>query len=222
MFNETSLRTFRRWFIETSLAKLVVENPAILLVTNAVVATLVELSLLDGVGTDTLPFNETSPLTNIFPLNDTSLRTDKRWFIETSFTKLVVENPAILFVTKAVVATLVELSLLNGVGTETLPFIETSPLTNIFPLNDTSLRTDKRWFIETSFTKLVVENPAILFVTKAVVATLVELSLLNGVGTETLPFIETSPATNILPLKETSSLTYSLPFNDISSPIIMV
>ena len=113
------------------------------MVTKAVVATLVELSLLDGVGTDTLPFNDTSPLTYIFPLNETSLRTDKRWFIETSFTKLVVENPAILLVTKAVVATFVELSLFDGVGTDTLPFIETSPATNNFLLNDTSRLTNR-------------------------------------------------------------------------------
>ena len=168
LFNETSLKTFRRWFIETSLAKFVVENPAILLVTKAVVATLVELSLLDGVGTDTLPFNDTSPLTNIFPLNDTS------------------------------------------------------PPTNNLLFNETSLKTFRRWFIETSLAKFVVENPAILLVTKAVVATLVELSLLDGVGTDTLPFNDTSPLTNIFLLKETSSLTYSLPFNDISSPIIIV
>ena len=63
---------------------------------------------------------------------------------------------ATLFVTKAVLATLDELSLVNCVGTDIDPFIETSPFTNILPLKLTSLVTNKRFPTATSLVKLAV------------------------------------------------------------------
>ena len=94
------------------------------------VATLVELSLVDCVGTDTLPFIDTSPPTYRLLFKETSPPTNKRLLIFKSFVKVAVDpaNVDNLFVTYAVVATLFELSLTSCVIVVTFPFIDTSPL----------------------------------------------------------------------------------------------
>ena len=81
---ETSPLTYNLWFIDTSVVNLGVEKASILLVTKAVVATFVELSLDIGVGTDTFPFMDTSPPTNNLLFNETSPFTNRRLFIEIS------------------------------------------------------------------------------------------------------------------------------------------
>ena len=211
LFKETSFATDNLEFIDTSPLAIIrfptlisFVKPAVvpvnvdnLFVTYAVVASLLELSLVGCVVADTIPFIETSPLTYNFPLKDTSLPTDKREFMDTS--------PPM----NVLVVTVKSL------------FISVVPNTWRFLFNEVSLPTDRREFIETSplvkmrfstfisFVKLAVNpvNVDNLFVTYAVVATLFELSLVGCVLTDTIPLIETSP------------LTYNFPFIETSPPI---
>ena len=89
---DTSPPTNNLFITFKSLVKLAVEpvNDDNLLVTNAVVATLDELSLTDCVGTDTIPLMETSPLTNNFPFITESSLTNNLPFNDKSSPIIIV------------------------------------------------------------------------------------------------------------------------------------
>ena len=122
-------------------------------------ATLVELSVVSCVGAITFPFIIVSPDTvnaeilavgiTTVPVNVGDANFAYAWFF-----------------IKAVVATLVELSVDSWVTVfklpliSTLPFIDASPFINNFEFNETSPITDKFVFNETSPVKLAPDNAA--------------------------------------------------------------